>query len=87
MAGLSNIFGGGDDSSSSNDQNLSTDTVSDASSVIGLDADSSQSNYSEDEDGNISSQQNDNSLGFDADTDSLLGNATDGFSSSDQTTD
>lgn len=85
MPGLSNIFGG-DDSSSSNDSNLATDTVSDISSVVGLDANSSQSSYSEDEDGNISSQQSDNSLGLDADTDGLLGNMTDLVSSSDQTT-
>ena len=84
MAGLSNVFGG-DDSSSSNDQNLGTDTVADASNVVGLDVDSSQSNYNEDEDGNVSSSQNDNSLGFDSDTDSLLGNVTDGMSSSEQT--
>ncbi|MBN2972792.1 hypothetical protein JW805_12270 [Roseomonas aeriglobus] len=86
MAGLTNIFGGNDDSSSSNDSNFATDTVADASSMVGLDVNSSQSNYSEDEDGNISSTQNDNSLGLDADTDGLLGNMTDLVSSSDQTT-
>ena len=85
MAGLSNIFGGGDDSSSTNISNLDTSTVSDVTSVIGLDVDSSQSNYNEDEDGNISSQQNDNSLDFDANTDSLLGNVTDIFSLNEQT--
>ena len=85
MPGLSNIFGS-DDSSSSNDSNFATDLVSDVSSTVGLDVDSSQSNYSEDEDGNISSTTNDNSLGLDADTDGLLGSLTDFSSSNDQTT-
>lgn len=83
---LSNIFGN-DDSSGNNDSNLATDTVADVSSVVGLDIDSSQSNYSEDEDGNISSTENDNSIGLDADTDGLLGNMTDLVSSSEQMTD
>lgn len=85
MPGLSNIFGS-DDSSSSNDSNFASDLVADASSTVGLDVDSSQSNYSEDEDGNISSTNNDNSLGLDADTDGLLGSMTDLVSSNDQTT-
>jgi len=84
MPGLSNIFGS-DDSSSSNDSNFATDTVGDVSSVVGLDASSSQSNYNADEDGNVSSSQSDNSLGLDADTDGLLGNMTDSLTSSDQT--
>ena len=83
MAGLTNIFGG-DDSSSSRDNNLDTSSVADASNVAGLDIDSSQSNYNEDEDGNVSAQNNDNSIGLDSDTDGLLGNVTDLMSSSDE---
>lgn len=85
MPGLSNIFGGDDNNSSSSDSNFATDTVGDVSSAVGLDVNSSQSNYNEDEDGNISSTQNDNSLGLDADTDGLLGNMTDLVGSNDQT--
>jgi hypothetical protein len=86
MAILSNIFGGNEDGSSSQDSNLSTDTVGDLTSAVGLNVDSSQSNYNQDEDGNVSAQQNDNSLDFDTSTDGLLGNVTDAFSSSDETT-
>lgn len=86
MAFLSSIFGG-DDSSSSNDSNFMTDTVSDISSVLDLNFDSSQSNYNESEDGDVSYSTNDNSLDLGFDTDSLLGNMTDLISSSEQTTD
>ncbi|HEX8556111.1 MAG TPA: hypothetical protein VF695_15500 [Sphingomonas sp.] len=86
MAGLSNIFGGSDDSSSSSDQGSSGSIVTDLTSTVGLGVDSSQSNYNEDEDGNISAQQNDNSLDFDTSTDGLLGAVGDQFSSSDEST-
>lgn len=88
MAGLTNIFGG-DDSSSSNDQSgdASGNVVGDLGSTVGLDADSSQSSFNQDEDGNVSSQSNDNSVGLDTSTDGLLGTVGDltGSSSSDQT--
>ena len=86
MAGLSNIFGGSssDDSQSSNQSQSSGDLVGDASSAVGLNVDSSQSNYSEDEDGNVSSQNNDNSVGLDTDTDGLLGAMGDTFQSSEE---
>lgn len=83
MAILSSIFGG-NDSFSSNDSNFASDSVADISSVLGLDFDSSQSNYSADEDGNVSYSTNDNSLGLDLDTDGLLGNMTDFLSSNEQ---
>ena len=85
MAGLSNIFGSsGDDSQSSSNSQSSGDLVGDASSAVGLDVQSSQSNYSEDEDGNVSEQNNDNSVGLDTDTDGLLGAMGDTMQSSDQ---
>lgn len=86
MPGLSNIFGG-DDSTSSNDQDASGTLVGDATSAVGLDVDSSQSNYNQDEDGNTSEQHNDNSVGLDTDTDGLIGAVGDAMSSSDQTSD
>jgi hypothetical protein len=76
MAGLSNIFGG-DNQSSSSDGNLGTDTVADAGNTIGLDVNSSQEQSSTDDDGSSESSSNENSLSFGSDTDSLLGNATD----------
>ncbi len=85
MPGLSNIFGS-DDSSSSNDQNASGTLVGDASSALGLDASSSQTNQSTDEDGNSSSSTNDNSVGLDTSTDGLLGAVGDSMSSSDEST-
>lgn len=85
MPGLSNIFGS-DDSSSSNDQNASGSLVGDASSTLGLDASSSQTNQSTDEDGNSSSSTNDNSIGLDTSTDGLLGAVGDTMSSSDEST-
>jgi hypothetical protein len=87
MAGLTNIFGGSDDSSSSNDSNASGSIVGDLGSTLGLDVDSSQSSYNADEDGNVSQQNNDNSIGLDTSTDGLLGAVGDTFSSNDQTTD
>lgn len=89
MAGLTNIFGGSDDSSSSNDQSndASGSIVSDLGSTVGLNVDSAQSSYNQDEDGNVSSQDNANSLDFDTSTDGLLGAVSDTMnsSSSDQT--
>ena len=75
MAGLTNIFGGNDDSSSSNsnDQDASGSLVGDVGSTLGLDIDSSQSSYNADEDGNVSQETNDNSIGLDTSTDGLLG--------------
>lgn len=90
MAGLTNIFGGSDDSSASSDQNTdgSSSIVQDLGSTVGLNVDSSQSNYNQDEDGNVSASDNSNSLDFDTSTDSLLGSIQDfgNSSSSDQTT-
>jgi len=85
MAGLTNIFGGNDDSfsSNSNDQDASGTLVGDATSTLGLDANSSQSSYNQDEDGNVSENTNDNSIGLDTSTDGLLGAVGDTFSSSD----
>jgi hypothetical protein len=89
MAGLSNIFGG-DDSSSSTDNNgdASGSIVGDLTSTLGLDVSSSNDSYSQDEDGNISSNSNDTALGFDTSTDGLLGAVGDltGSNSSDETT-
>lgn len=85
MAGLSNIFGS-DDSSSSNDSNSALSAVGDATSTIGLDLSSSQESSSTDEDGNSSSQSNDTDLGFDTSTDGLLGAVGDTMSSSDEST-
>ena len=85
MAGLSNIFGG-NNSDSSNVETNSSEGVADINSTLGLDADSSQSSYNQDEDGNVSAQQNDNSLGLDTSTDGLLHSATDTFNSSDEST-
>ena len=83
MPGLSNIFGS-DDSTSSSDQQSSGDLVGDATSAVGLDVDSSQSNFNQDEDGNTSEQHNDNSIGLDTDTDGLIGAMGDTLSSSDE---
>ncbi|MEH3039200.1 MAG: hypothetical protein PGN21_03920 [Sphingomonas paucimobilis] len=86
MAGLTNIFGGNDESSTSNSAADSSDVMGDLNTTLGLDANSSQSSYDQDEDGNISAQQSDNSLGLDTSTDGLLSSVTDSFSSNDQTT-
>jgi hypothetical protein len=89
MAGLTNIFGGSDDGSSSNasDGNASGSIVGDVGSTLGLDIDSSQSSYNADEDGNVSQNTNDNSIGLDTSTDGLLGSVGDlmGTNSSQQT--
>lgn len=84
MSGLSNIFGG-DDSTSSSDGSASGGVVSDLGNTIGLDASSNQSNSSTDEDGNSSSSSNANDVGFDSDTDGLLGAVGDAMGSSDAT--
>jgi hypothetical protein len=55
-------------------------------SAVGLKVDSAQSNYSQDEDANVSSSQNGNSVDFDTSTNGLLGNVTDAFGSSDEAT-
>lgn len=86
MAILSSIFGG-NDSYSSNDSSGSNDLIGNISSTLGLDFDSSQSNYDADEDGNVTYSTNDNSLGLDLDTDGLLGNLTDFMSSNEQYSD
>ena len=92
MAGLTDIFGGNsnDDSfnSNSSDGDASGSIVSDLTSNVGLDASSSQSSYSQDEDGNVSSDTNDNALSFDTSTDGLLGSVGDltGSSDSEQST-
>lgn len=84
MAGLTNIFGGGDDSNSSNQSEGATHTMGDATNALGLDVNSDQSNSNQDEDGNSSSQTNSNSVGLDSDTDGLLHSVTDGMTSSDE---
>lgn len=83
MPGLSNIFGS-DDSTSSNDSNASGTLVGDVTSTLRLDATSSQTNQSTDEDGNSSSSTNDNAIGLDTSTDGLLGAVGDTFSSNDE---
>ena len=83
MAGLSNIFGS-DDSSSSNDSNADGGLVGDISSTLGLDASSSQSYESTDEDGNSSSSTNENGLSLDTGTDGLLGGVGHLMDSSDE---
>ena len=85
MPSLSNIFGS-DDSASSNDSNGSLDAVGDLTSTVGLDLSSSQDSYSQDEDGNISSDSSDTGLGFDTSTDGLLGAVSDITSSNDEST-
>lgn len=85
MPGLSNIFGS-DDSSSSESSSNSSDITGVLDSTLGLDVDSSQSNYNEDEDGNVSEQNNDNSVGLDTSTDGLLNTVSDSMSSSDEST-
>lgn len=72
MPGLSNIFGN-DDNSSSNDSNADGGIMGDVESTLGLDANSSQTHNSTDEDGNSSSSTNENGLSLDTGTDGLLG--------------
>jgi hypothetical protein len=85
MPGLSNIFSDSDNSSS--DGNASNDVMTDVTNTIGLDADSNQTNWSQDEDGNTSYNNNENSIGLDSDTDGLLGSVTDAMGSSEQSDD
>ncbi|USU13628.1 hypothetical protein NF701_07345 [Sphingomonadaceae bacterium OTU29THOMA1] len=85
MPGLSNIFGS-DNSDSSSTESNSLDNVLDINSTLGLDADSSQSSYDQDEDGNISAQQSDDSFGLDTSTDGLLSSVSDTFNSNDEST-
>lgn len=85
MPGLSNIFGS-DDSTSSSDSNADGGIVGDVGSTLGLDANSSQTNESMDEDGNSSSSTNENGLSLDTGTDGLLGAVGDVMGSSDEST-
>jgi hypothetical protein len=85
MAGLTNIFGGDNDGSSNNasDGNASGNIVGDVGSTLGLDINSSNSSYDVDEDGNVSQQSSDNSVGLDTSTDGLLGAVGDLMGSND----
>ena len=83
MAGLSNIFGG-DDSNSSADGAISTESVADATNTAGLDLSNSNEQSSTDEDGNTQSSSSEQDLGFDTNTDSLLSTATDAAGMSDE---
>ena len=85
MPGLSNIFGG-DDNSSSSDSNADGGIMGDVESTLGLDANSSQTNQSTDEDGNSSSTTNENGLSLDTGTDGLLGAVGHAMGSSDEST-
>ena len=84
MAGLSNIFGGGDNQDSSADGSLGTDSVASATNVLGLDVNSDQNQQSTDDDGSSQSSSNSNSIGLDSDTDSLLSNVTDAVGMTDE---
>jgi hypothetical protein len=83
MAGLSNIFGG-DNQSSSADGALSTDSVADIGNTIGLDFNSEQNQASTDDDGSSETSSNSNSLSLDSGTDSLLSNVTDAVGMTDE---
>lgn len=84
MPGLSNIFGSdSDENQQSNDSGIDTGSVADAGNVLGLDATNSNEQSSTDEDGNTQQSSSDQTLGLDSDTDGLLGNVTDAFSSND----
>jgi hypothetical protein len=85
MPGLSNIFGS-DDSSSSSDSNANGGIMGDVESTLGLDANSSQTYDSTDEDGNSSSSTNENGLSLDTGTDGLLGAVGHLTDSSDEST-
>jgi hypothetical protein len=88
MAGLSNIFGSdsNEDTTSSNDSGADGSIVGDLTSTVGLDASSSQTSQSTDEDGNSSSDTSDNALSLDTGTDGLLGGMGNSFDSSDEST-
>lgn len=82
---LSNVFGGDDNSSSSsnsNDGSASGDLTNDLMATVGLDAQSSNESYSQDEDGNTEYSSSDNSIGTDIDTSDLLGATGDSEGSS-----
>jgi hypothetical protein len=83
MGPLSDIFSS-DDSSSSNTDSSSGDFMGDLTSTVGLDATNSSENYSQDEDGNVSSNSSDQGLSLDTSTDGLLHSVTDSFSSADE---
>lgn len=84
---LSNVFGGDDNESSNSNSNSnasdsSGDLTNDLMATVGIDAQSSNDSYSQDEDGNIESSSSDNSLGTDIDTSDLLGASGDQSDSS-----
>lgn len=89
MAGLTDIFGGNNstdtDSSSTSSDNSSF--LSDLNTTLGIDASNSNSNFSQDEDGNIEQNQSQQDFSLDTSTDGLLHSITDTFDSSDQSTD
>jgi hypothetical protein len=87
MPRLSDIFSSddSDNSSSGSDNGTALDAVGDVGSAVGLDATSSNSNYSQDEDGNVDASSSDQGLHLNTDTDGLLGSALDSFNSSDET--
>jgi hypothetical protein len=82
MGPLSDIFGGSDESSNTNSD--MSDSTADVTNTLGLDASSSSESWEQDEDGNASYDSTDNSLSLDNDTDSLLSNVSDSFSSSEE---
>ncbi len=71
MPSLENILGS-DDSSNNNIESNDLNGIIDLNSTLDTDADSSQSSYNQDEEGNISALQSDNSFGLDTSTDGLL---------------
>jgi hypothetical protein len=83
MAGLSNIFGG-DNQNSSSDGSVDTGSVADLGNTVGLDANSDQASASSDDDGSSESSSNSNSLSLDSGTDSLIGNVTDAAGMTDE---
>jgi hypothetical protein len=83
MAGLSNIFGG-DNQQSSSDGNIETGSVADLGNTVGLDASSNQEQESMDDDGSSESSSNSNDVSFDSGTDSLIGNVTDAMGSTEE---
>lgn len=83
MAGLSNIFGG-DNQDSSSDGSISTDTVGTATNVLGVDFSNSNEQSSTDDDGSSDSSSSEQNLSLDSDTDSLLGSVTDAAGMTDE---
>ena len=79
MGRLTDIF-----SSDENENDSSSMTHGDLDNALGIDANSSNESWSQDEDGNESYDSSDNSLSINNDTDGLLHNVTDSMSSSDE---